>query len=84
MNYLNRKEPWINFKMLLNNEIYVDKSKMIAVLNEKIATNHRYVCITRPRRFEKTANVSMLGAYYTKGYDSHEVFDQLHISDRKS
>lgn len=80
MYYLNTNSPIIQFKKALQNKIYVDKSKLIHKLNEIVGIGDCYVCITRPRRFGKTINANMLGAYYTKGYDSHYIFDDLHIA----
>lgn len=53
---------------------------LIKKISPMIRTNEKYICITRPRRFGKTVNANMLGAYYTKGYDSHELFRQLEIA----
>lgn len=58
----------------------MDKSLLIKPLNALIGTDECYVCITRPRRFGKTVNANMLGAYYTKGYDSRELFSGLAIA----
>lgn len=80
MNYLNTPYPMIHFRKVRNQKIYVDKSMMISRLNRLIGTNDCYVCITRPRRFGKTTNANMLGAYYTKDLDSHALFDQLSIA----
>lgn len=54
---------------------------LINKLNENFGSDDCYVCITRPRRFGKTINANMLGAYYTKGFDSHELFDGLSIAE---
>lgn len=83
MNYLNHDAPIINFKMLVDSKVYVDKSMMIEIIGEKIATADRYICVTRPRRFGKTFNVNMLGAYFTKGKDSHPLFEHLNIAKTK-
>lgn len=80
MYYLNSNVSYIQFEKTLNSEIYVDKSLLIAAVSSKIKTGNNYICITRPRRFGKTINANMIGAYYTKGYDSHNLFDQLAIS----
>lgn len=80
MKYLNQEAPLTNFKMLLNSPIHVDKSGMIDILNKNIATINRYICVTKPRRFGKTLNANMLAAYYTKGLDTHDVFDSLNIA----
>lgn len=84
MNYLNQEAPLINFEMLLNSPIHVDKSEIIEILNRHISTVNRYICVTKPRRFGKTLNANMIGAYYTKGYNSHNLFDRLSIADKDS
>ena len=53
---------------------------LIALLNEKIGTDDRFLCVTRPRRFGKTMAANMIAAYYSKGCDSHEIFSDLKIS----
>ena len=64
--------------------MYVDKSNMIAQMNAFIRTKEKYIAITRPNGFGKTINAEMLAAYYTIGYDSHGLFDDLMISKSKS
>lgn len=54
---------------------------LIDKVTKAIRTSGKYICITRPRRFGKTVNANMLGAYYTIGYDSHSLFDKLKIAD---
>lgn len=80
MKYLDTNIPIRLFQNHLNSEIYVDKSKMIAQVSKNISTGNRYLCITRPRRFGKTVNANMLGAFYTKGYDTHHQFDGLAVA----
>lgn len=81
MFYLDVKDPIINFEETVNDNIYVDKTLMIDRISSHIKKrSSKYICITRPRRFGKTINANMLGAYYTKGYDSHSIFDNLNIA----
>ncbi len=81
MNYLNTNRPLLLFRQTLNDELYVDKSLMIDSISKCINNAARkYICITRPRRFGKTVNANMLGAYYTKGYNSHDIFKNLQAS----
>ena len=82
MYYLDTNAPMINFEKILNDDIYVDKSLLIEKTNKKIGKRNCYVCITRPRRFGKTSNVSMLGAYYTLGNDSSRLFRGLKIEKK--
>lgn len=39
-----------NFKATLTRKIYVDKTMMIAVINEFMATDNKYLCVSRPCR----------------------------------
>lgn len=80
MNYLNTENAYILFQKAVKGEIYVDKSILIDTISAKIGTNNQYICITRPRRFGKSTNVHMLGAYYTKGLEGARLFDGLGIS----
>lgn len=80
MNYLDTKIPIVLFQHCLNSELYVDKSLFIRQVSKSIRTGNRYICLTRPRRFGKTVNAGMLGAYFTKGYDTHSQFDSLAIA----
>ncbi len=80
--YLNKG----NYKFLeyRNSKIYVDKSKMIGLVNSLLNTSSKYMCVTRPRRFGKTLALSMLNAYYSNGCDSKEIFDELGVSKDSS
>lgn len=43
-----------NFKEVLRNGKYVDKTMMIAKINHIMDQGNKYVCLSRPRRFGKT------------------------------
>lgn len=68
------------FRMALNSEIYVDKSEIIAELNRMVNTEHRFVCVSRPRRFGKSLTANMISAYYDHTVDGAEVFQGLKIA----
>lgn len=68
----------------LNAKIYIDKSDLIAILNENISTTQKYICISRPRRFGKSVTANMLCAYYSKDTDSSFLFDNLKIAKSDS
>ena len=72
------------FRQALNSEIYVDKSDLISLTNERINSKQKYICVSRPRRFGKSLNLEMLAAYYSKGCDSPILFDNLAISRTES
>ena len=84
MYYLDTNIPLKQFIMDIASEPYVDKSLLIDKLNSFIRTRNRFICITRPRRFGKTMNATMLGAYYTQGYDAHDLFKNLKIAQTTS
>ena len=82
--YLNTNVALENYKELISSKYFVDKSEIIEKLNESISTSNKYICITKPRRFGKSSIINMLGAYYTKGYDTKDIFDKLNISKSSS
>ena len=45
---------------------YIDKTGMIAVINQTLDTERRFTCVTRSRRFGKSMAADMLCAYYDK------------------
>ena len=59
---------------------YVDKSGMIAVVNETIDKKEKLSCISRARRFGKSMAAQMLCAYYDRSVDSSDLFDDLEIA----
>ena len=63
---------------------FIDKSRLISKVNEKIKTPYKYICITRPRRFGKTVNAMMLASYYSKNAGFKELFDKLEVSRDES
>lgn len=64
-------------------KIFIDKSMIIAELNELIDSSEKFVCVSRPRRFGKSMAGNMISAYYSKGCDSRELFEDLKISATK-
>ena len=68
------------FRESLNSEIYVDKTELIEKTNAVLDTRHKFLCVSRPRRFGKSMAADMLAAYYERGEDSASLFDFLKIS----
>ena len=62
-------------------EYYVDKTMMLDVINRKIDSVDKYICMSRPRRFGKTVTQNMMAAYYSKGCDSRELFEGRKIAE---
>ena len=61
-------------------EKYVDKTGLIACVNQVIGGPNKLVCVSRPRRFGKSFAAQSLVSYYGYGFDSHELFDGLDIA----
>ena len=64
----------------IRNDIYIDKTGLIALINDSIDTPRRLTCISRPRRFGKSFAAKMLCAYYDKTCDSSALFEDLEIA----
>ena len=67
-------------KIRRNNFYYIDKTKLIEQLVE---TGGEVTLFTRPRRFGKTLNMSMLKAFFETGADE-ALFDGLYIAQNKA
>lgn len=72
------------FRKALNSKIYVDKTKLIAAVNDRLGTADCYLCVSRPRRFGKSMAADMLAAYYSRGCDSGELFSGREIAGEAS
>ena len=67
-------------KIRRNRFYYIDKTKLIEQLVE---TGGEVTLFTRPRRFGKTLNMSMLKAFFETGADE-SLFDGLYIAQNKA
>lgn len=68
------------FRQAIYEDIYVDKTMLIACMNKKIGEeSSKYICVSRPRRFGKSMAANMLSAYYSRGCDSKELFKDYKI-----
>ena len=72
------------FQKIINSDIYVDKTGLLAYTNSVINTMQGYVCVSRPRRFGKSIAANMLAAYYSRGCDSREMFSGFEIAKKDS
>lgn len=71
------------FKRIRRSE-YIDKSGLIAVVNDTLFTGQSLSCVTRCRRFGKTMAAEMLCAYYDQSCDSRNLFTDLEIASHPS
>lgn len=74
----------MSFQKAINNDIYVDKTKLIAYTNSRIDKANCFVCVSRPRRFGKSMAADMLTAYYSRGCDSRELFAGRKAEEEKT
>ncbi len=63
---------------------YIDKTGLIAVVNDTLFSEWRFSCVTRCRRFGKSMAAKMLCAYYDHSCDSRSLFADLEIANRPS
>ncbi len=75
--YINKGNE--EFRHVRNSE-YVDKSDLIAVVNDTLFSERCFSCVTRGRRFGKTMAAKMLYAYYDHSCDSRSLFADLKIA----
>ncbi|NUU95104.1 hypothetical protein XO10_02185 [Marinitoga sp. 1135] len=69
-----------NFKTIMENNMYfIDKSMLI----KDILSAGRVILITRPRRFGKTLNMSMLEHFFSMKKNSESLFKDLKIWNEK-
>lgn len=73
-----------SFKKAVNSKIYIDKTELIAAVNDRVGTSDCYLCVSRPRRFGKSMAADMLAAYYSKGCDSCTLFAGKRIAEEPS
>lgn len=81
--YLNSISPYSLYKSEYSRPYFVDKSKLLRELIPLAEQGNAHVCITRPRRFGKTVMANMIGAFFSKGADSSDIFDTLQIAGDK-
>ena len=60
---------------------YVDKTGLIALINQKICKAGKLFCVSRPRRFGKSYAAKMLCAYYDCSCDSDDLFRNLEVAE---
>ena len=74
----------VEFQESLNSKIYIDKTRLIEKTNAALRTQQKFMCISRPRRFGKSMAANMLAAYYDRGENTAELFENLEISSAES
>ena len=82
--YLNSISPYYLYKSEFSRPYFVDKSEVLKDLIPFVFQGNSYICVTRPRRFGKTVMANMIGAFFGKGEDASEIFDNLKISQEEN
>lgn len=63
---------------------YIDKTGLIAFINNVLGTKEKLICVSRPRRFGKSYSAQMLCAYYDESCDSAALFADYQIAGEPS
>ena len=82
--YLNGTTAYTLYKSETVKPYFIDKTSMLEQLFPLVNEGNNYICITRPRRFGKTLNMSMLYYFFSiKEKGNSYLFDGLNISKNK-
>ena len=63
-----------------NYKIYIDKTGLLEYLNESIGTPKNCIALSHARRFGKSHAAGMIDAYYSRGCDSTNLFEDTKIA----
>ena len=91
--YLNSRKPHNNYQEVVNSTYFVDKTGLLEELiplvgpgsgaganDFRAGQSSKCICITRPRRFGKTLNMSMLEKFFSVEYAGRgDLFEGLCI-----
>ena len=64
--YLNNATAYSLYEKETKKPYFVDKTQILEQLFPLVWEENSYICITRPRRFGKTLNMSMLRHFFEK------------------
>ena len=68
------------FQVALNSRIYVDKTELLNELNSRLSTDDKCIAVSHARRFGKSHAAGMIDAYYSRGCDSAELFENTKLA----
>ncbi|MCD8325966.1 MAG: ATP-binding protein [Lachnospiraceae bacterium] len=78
--YLNSSKVFSLYESEVKKPYFVDKTEILNELIPLVEQGNNHICITRPRRFGKSVMASMIGAFFSRGFDSSSIFDSLKIA----
>ena len=69
-----------SFVQARNSMIYVDKTRLLEFLNKRLYTEDKCIALSHARRFGKSHAAGMIDAYYSRGCDSTELFEDTRLA----
>ena len=69
-----------SFVQARNSMIYVDKTRLLEFLNKRLYTEDKCIALSHARRFGKSHAAGMIDAYYSRGCDSTELFEDTKLA----
>ena len=69
-----------SFTQARNSMIFVDKTGLLEHLNRRLSTEDKCLAVSHARRFGKSHAAGMIDAYYSRGCDSSNLFDDTKIA----
>ena len=70
-----------SFTQARNSMVYVDKTGLIEILNQRLSTEDKCIAVSHARRFGKSHAAGMVDAYYSLGCDSTKLFKDTKIAN---
>ncbi|MDD6445043.1 MAG: AAA family ATPase, partial [Lachnospiraceae bacterium] len=77
--YFNPKNE--SYTRARNSRIFIDKTGLIEYLNQRLSTEENCIALSHARRFGKSHAAGMIDAYYSRGCDSSNLFDDTKIAE---
>lgn len=71
--YLNSNKVYSLYESEARKPCFIDKTEMLFELITLAEQGNNHICITRPRRFGKSVIATMVGAFFSKGFDSSSI-----------
>lgn len=81
--YVDSRTAYTLYKKETKKPYFIDKSNLLKDLILLIQEGGDYICVIRPRRFGKTVAANMITAFFSRAFDSSDLFDTLEIAKEK-
>ena len=70
-----------SFTQARNSMVYIDKTGLIEMLNQRLSTEDKCIAVSHARRFGKSHAAGMVDAYYSLGCDSTKLFEDTKLAN---